>query len=566
MPLLPSEKQIRLVLPLLLTIVTLVFAYTVKIREPWFGVLSIGHHSFNTGTTLRYTRNWYHEGIFKLNFLMVENPRSVEFPTLKSRAPYISYPSGGIVPIYVLSLLRGEEPTVGLIMGYDLANHYLLALVLLLLTFRVMCGAGYPLFATAVLSLIPPLLELLLPGPLYWHQNVFFVDQAVMLPFALYILLELLRDTEAKPERAVLVLQQLVLVWGILSDWLFVLLLVATYLKRLVNRQIGTSPKEIVVGTVRFSLMPILALVPYLYQLASQDLFGLLKERFLFRTGATNAEVQFTQNFSSLFWGQYIPEQYGAIGVWLIWGTLLFWLGLGTAWYFGKRTGLPVPARWFLLWGLSGMVLIPCFLQVYIFRNHSAIHDFSALKFSLVISLFPFVWLPLLAFELFRTKIMSWGETKGWWQHPTLRTHGEKGLLLLPVVCTLIYLGLVHAQYRSMFPDPFPAWIPLSAFIRQNVTERDIVFSPDFDVPQNPPQFLSLTMKRVYPVNSPGGLKKIGLQRLKSDFSAVIIFNKPPGPEWQQFLGRPPNISSGDFSLYRFPRRFFEEPQPTTSS
>ncbi len=84
---------------LLLIITSIVFTYTVEIRELWFGGLSDGRHQRLTGSTLKFSEYWYQEGPVNLKSAMLENPRSIEFPALSSRDPYTSYPPGVVLPI-----------------------------------------------------------------------------------------------------------------------------------------------------------------------------------------------------------------------------------------------------------------------------------------------------------------------------------------------------------------------------------------------------------------------------------------------------------------------------------
>ncbi|QUV78575.1 hypothetical protein [Chloracidobacterium thermophilum] len=97
--------------------------------------------------------------------------------------------------------------------------------------------------------------------------------------------------------------------------------------------------------------------------------------------------------------GEYIPAQFGAAGPALAFVALAGCLLLGGWWWRqAARNQAPLPgvvsgvalAGWTM-----ALITVPCFLQVYALRNHSAIHDFSALKFSLVIAVVPFVLLPV---------------------------------------------------------------------------------------------------------------------------------------------------------------------------
>ena len=62
-----------------------------------------------------------------------------------------------------------------------------------------------------------------------------------------------------------------------------------------------------------------------------------------------------------------------------------------------------------------------------------------------------------------------------------------------------LYLYWLYPQWLSCFPKPTRYFEELAtAFSRAGIGYRDILVSPDFEIPENPPQSLACTMKRVY--------------------------------------------------------------------
>ena len=94
---------------ILLTASLILFSYTVLIRRPWFGQYFQGHHFWLTGVTIKYVKYWLQEGIFSLNFAMVDNPPSVEFLTLASRVFYVSYSPMTLIPIYTICKIFAKD-------------------------------------------------------------------------------------------------------------------------------------------------------------------------------------------------------------------------------------------------------------------------------------------------------------------------------------------------------------------------------------------------------------------------------------------------------------------------
>jgi len=104
----------------ILVILASLFLYTVSLRKPWRTTLSWNGNQWSTAHTLTSTKNWYREGAWKLKFLSLWNPKSIEHQDLEDREIYLSYPPGTYFPIYFISLIKGEEPTEIMIMKYNL--------------------------------------------------------------------------------------------------------------------------------------------------------------------------------------------------------------------------------------------------------------------------------------------------------------------------------------------------------------------------------------------------------------------------------------------------------------
>lgn len=282
------------------------FAYTVQARRPWFGKLSFEHHQWLTANTLRFARAWHAEGPWALRFALLNEPRSVEFPTLLSRNPYVSYPPGFVLTAYAYSLVSEGAPTVSSLMSWNLINHGLIAVALGGLSLLVLRRLGLDRGTSTLLATVPPTLELLLPGALYWHQNVYFADQAVLLPYVLFILLEAIRDAYPSARASSNWWQALTMAWGLACDWLFVCLVGVAYVKRLATGDIPppwSSVKAWWWRSLQFGAGGLLALSLFFVQLAFLGMLPRLKERFLERIGATDVNADFTARFNAIFWG-----------------------------------------------------------------------------------------------------------------------------------------------------------------------------------------------------------------------------------------------------------------------
>ncbi len=533
------------------------FACTVHVRRPWFGKLSFEHHQWLTANTLRFARAWHTEGPWTLRFALLNEPRSVEFPTLLSRNPYVSYPPGFVLTAYAYSLVSEGAPTVSSLMSWNLINHGLIAVALGSLSLLVLRRLGFDRGTATLLAAVPPTLELLLPGPLYWHQNVYFADQAVLLPYVLFILLEAIRDAypsaRAGSNSWQVLLMALTMAWGLACDWLFVCLVGVAYVKRLATGDIPppwSSAKTWWWRSLRFGAGGLLALGLFFIQLALLGMLPRLKERFLERIGATDVNADFTARFNAIFWGEYIPAQFGAAGPALAFVALVGCLVLGGWWWWqSARDRAPLPGA------VSGVALsvwtmvlltVPCFVQVYALRNHSAIHDFSALKFSLVIAAVPFVMLPVTLLSVLAPR----------WSACARRRMGVAAVLL---TAALAYILPVHLGFRVLFPEPAPIIEPLGNAVRQAVTPSDIVFSPDFEIPTDPPHLLALAGKRVYYAPSLAAIAADVSRHATSDYNVVLLFLRPPDAGWERDLTGFQGVMDSGLLLYRFDAGTFAE-------
>ncbi len=494
----PGDRSRTALSVFFLFVLTLgIFAYSVEIRRPWFGDLSLGHHQWLSGSTIKFTKNWLHEGPLALRFLMLENPASVELPTLASRQPYLSYPPGAIVPFYLLCRLRGAEPEPARLMNFNLLNHFLVAFSLALLVFVLLRQLHVAHVSATLLATVPIMAVLLTPGPLYWHQNVFFSDQAVILPFALFALLEVWRDQlRGRSARIALAAAQGVVTFiGVLTDWLFVVVTAVVYTKRLLNGELGKGTAGFLVGSGRFLAPAVAALGLFAYQLYDQNAFEGLLGIYLARAGVAEVGAAYAQRFPLVFWQRHIATAYGQPAVALLWAGLLVFVA-STVYLLARRLrGRTVNDASRKITNAGGILLVPCFIQVYALQNHSVIHDFSTLKFALPYAVVPFVLLPLLVGSFFGADIARGISLR--------RVSVRAPVFAIVMVVTAAALVMhEHPRFRKFFPRPNPEVAQLGRFVAENTGYRDIVFSPQLEIKNAPPQLLSYSMKLVYKTGS----------------------------------------------------------------
>ena len=481
-------RQHLAAIAILLLITAGLFAWTVQLRAPWFGTLSTApfYHQWLSGCTLKWSKNWYREGVFHDRFSLLENPPSIEFPTIESRVPYVSYPPGCVLPVYLLSCAMRQEPTVAMVMGWNLASHFLIAVLLGLIAYVALFRAGMSPWNALAFSISAPCLELFFPAPFYNHQNVYAMDMAVILPFVAALLLETLRSAAPKGRWlfAIDVLLWCALFVGYLTDWLMVFVGITIYVKRLVLGEVAHSSfGAFLKDSAVYWSSAALAGACFVAQVSWLDGWETLYARYQLRTGIDLTKAEFLPPTLREYFHVFLPNAFGPGGQWLFLGGLGFFLALLAREAFRKWRGLSDGPALGGLVVVMCLAMIPCLVQLRVFKQH-AWHPFSTVKFSVFLSLVPFCIAPA-AIALLMAK--RWGAA------------GRVVLQVLAVSCSI---ALVYASERArtlQFPSPTPFFQELAkAFSSAGIGYRDVVVSSQFEIPANPPQAVATTMKRVY--------------------------------------------------------------------
>ncbi len=495
----------------LLTLVTVaVFSYTVHIRRPWFGTVSDVDWSLQqlTASTLKWSRIWYREGALHLRFALLENPESIEFPTLAGREPYVSYPPGSTLPIYAISRVTGQEPNPAMIMGYNLASHFSIAWLLSLVAYVALIRSGISALSAVLFAAIPPVVALLCPGPLYFLQNVYAMDTGVLLPFAVCLLLEVL-PRSALPRRLLpgaAAVQWVAFLLGYLTDWLFVFVGLTFYAVRLFRSKIPTrSARAFLASSFAFWSPAAVAAALFLGQLHYVGGFSAFFQRGASRAGlGANMRESFADCVTIIV-REHMDWSYGALAAPLLVGSATMLLGLAF-WSFAPGTPGHVRDRLGPVFALSANVTLPCLLQMLVLWQHSAQHAFSVLKLSFALALIPFVLVPAAA-VLVVTKRRAGGGAK-----PRSRAVRAVPALVASVslVASLGFALHAHGQYRRVFPRPSPHLAAMERFFeRAEIGRDDLLVSPDFEIRALPAFLSSHTLKRVWKCSEEGDLARV---------------------------------------------------------
>ena len=466
----------RLACPAVLVIVGVgIFAYTIPLRRPCMGTTT-AFESWVASHTLLFSKNWYREGPASLDFGLFWNPKSIEYPTLATRDVYASHAPGMVVPIYLLSKLRGHEPTRMLIAKYDLMNHLAAALMLAFMTLAVARQAGWPRFSATLFGAIPMVLFLLLPIPLYLYTVIFFADQACLLLFIAFLLCEVLRPDVAgtRLARPLAVIQGMIAFAGILTYWFFAFVAFSVYVKRLFCGELGKGVRGFLGYSILFWLPVALGIGLFALQVIILGGTEYLFQRFELRTGMTDGKFMqpTTQN---LFWKLHMVRGFGLVGIWALAVSCAF-VPLGTA-YAAVRRLLKREASVSIArpLALAFMALAPCLLHLLVFSSQCAnpFHYFEALKFAVPIALIPLTLMPMFALGCLRPRRDALAASILAQPH------------FIPLLAALLAIGYAGYEWPRVMPQfTLKAFqerggLEAAEFIGKNARYEDVVFSWD---------------------------------------------------------------------------------------
>lgn len=502
----------------LFILVTIMFSVSVNMRAEYKDYVSTGHHHHLTATSVIFTNNWLDDGIINDHFAMMPNPESVEFETLKDRSFYDSYPPGCILPLYILAKLMGKsEITFGFVQRWNLFNQYAITLLLAFIVYLMFIRMKKNIYIGFITAVIPVVINLFMPAPFYFFHSVYFSDQAVLLPFVLTVFLEILRlFIDGKKGRKILAIcEGVVIFFGTLTDYLYVCFLVVLYVKRLLMKEISfKNVGAFIIDSVKLAAPALVAMGLFIIQIVVNGPVRIL-EMFLYRTGFQ--ESPWITHFERVFWKDHMGAGYGAYSRFILKAALVIVVVMILAYICLKLFKKYENKNIAEVLSVAAMLIIPCFMQVYLLKNHSAIHDFSSLKFSIVLSLVPYVLLPI-AITWFIEDIIKQKNPKA---KPVLM----EVLLVALVVWNCFNVATFHKENaKSFFPEPELKYEKVGNFLRENTDFNDVVFSNNYviDESNNCPQSIAFSKKRVYKVE---GIEEIynKVKNISNDYTVNIF-------------------------------------------
>lgn len=477
----------------------IVWKDSVYYRSPWMGEINESGelHTWLTGSTVKFAANWLEEDVLQSRFRMYENPISVEFQSNEDRLLYQSYPSGCVIPVYILAKVTGTNSTHGIIkltMLWNLLNQFLIEICMCLIVFLFLYKT-LPLLHTTMFSLLP-ITVYFCAASLWFHQNVYFSDQGVIVFFALALVGEFLRDEliEKKQYKKSIIAIDVLLFFinfaGCFTDWFFFFFMFVIFIKRLCTKDFSDKFNIIFLLKAFLYCIPVfLTIILFIMQIDSLET---LMNTFLYRAGFTETTsvrdltpTTLKKFLTTTMW-KYLILDYGIVGMLMINASICIWIFM----IIFKRKTSGRFIRYYTL------IFVPCIFQMTVLKNHSVVHEFSALKLEILLgflcSTLPVICIPNKFFDKITLPAFI----------PAKNT--QIFIPILPVLFFLLFSGCFSIQrFVPRIPDTdYKQNYSNEMFLRESTGFNDIVFSFTDDIPFNPPQQLAYSRKRVYKISN----------------------------------------------------------------
>ena len=480
------------------------FARSVQVREGWIVPTFLSDrspHQDGSSMQLAWANNWLKEGPFHLRFSTYMYPPSIETPTLDKRGFYGSIPSGSVLPVYlffkvldltgIVSDIYEKRGTQLLLMiYYNFTLHFLMVLVLCWIAFFVCRNLGFDHLNSTLLALIPAIVQFHNANSLYWHTHTYFHRHAIMLPFVLYMFMQslrIVRTTSPRVLRIVQVLQPLLMFYGVLTDWLFVFVILTVYIIRIIRKEIKPPLSlQHVMCWARQSFLffapALVAIALWTYQIAyylrsvvHSKLFDTalsghrftMMDNLLHRIGIANGIDHIIHYLKTSLY-TYMRYGYGLTGLLMLYAV--FYMATRGRKFMSRETGTANLAATVYL-----MLFVPCLAHFLFFMEDNAAHPYSSMLFSPALSL-SFAFAPIFVLQMLKKNIF----------YSALQIMNKKSITLVALLglgSSILYgyTQIYNEQsVTKMFSPPAHGHLVIGNFIRKNTEYRDVVFSKDY--------------------------------------------------------------------------------------
>lgn len=506
-----------------------------------------------TAFSAMVVNNWLMDGIAHDKFVMHGDFPSIEFEKNQNRSLYLSYPPGALIPLYLAAKITGkEEISIGFVKRFVQYEYYLSILFLGLLFYT--CMMVLKIRFRPLLIIIPIVLSSLwafLPFNFFYMRNVYFTDEAVMLLFIIFLIIEILLYSKQFEKYTIPlhIIYAVVLLSGLLTDYLFFSVVFVTFCVHFINSFQDRPEKTILYNmfseTWVLIVSTIIAVSLFIIQLLSIP-YGLtwLAVTFQIRTDWSADKIEtLMHHFGNGFTFFFMPI--------LIFVSVFCVIFYFIRKHYSKKNQLII--HWLSIIVLSSV------LHTVILQAHSALHEFSMMKYNLV---FTFIIFSCLCWICLSNRDYLGKAIK---KYPAIILASIVLLIILCFSSLIIYDKKFYYARTCDSQDIYDglicrANIPASKFIRDNTNYYDVIFSPDYEINYDIlfTNDLVVSKKRIYKALD---LEDIPLKDLPDNAVINILISKQTlkNKSWGKLdVKKTVCKNSNDFYLCKFSKKSFQ--------
>ena len=505
MPYIGKKKFIKKnnIICLGLIFISILFIVSYYLRQHYVGTLSDDRDQWITAHSLLIIDNWFKDGIFNNRFLGITIPNSIEFNSISERFPYISYPGGAQLIIYIIKILFPSFETLKIIHYYGFFNQYLISIIIffIVLNFEFKNYNQKFLFATfAATSYI------FFPHPYYTHIGNYFSDTAVILFLVIIYYFEVkiqLLILKIKSPKYLYFLQTFFLIIAAFIDYVAISIALGIFIMRLIH-YFNESKKNIYFFIFNFFQLVVPVIFVYIIYFSHVYNSGYgenLYNVFLQRTSLQNINENFFLNFSHNFFNFFVK--------WKGWSIYVIPMILCYCYCVYKYSKLKSIHYYIVIIGFS-----VGFIHLILLSHHSSNHEFSTLKFFVPISIGFFGTMPLSILSLNKIKLVNF-------------FFKDK---LIFIYFLIFYSFFICAKFiftgkTNIFPKPYVKNSEHAYLIKEHAKFNYVYLTNNkkFEILNLPPQMLAISKKKVYYFSNYNSLISYYNKFLKLNKNARLI-------------------------------------------
>ncbi len=488
-----------------LIFISILFILSFYLRHQYIGTLSDDRDQWITAHSLLIVDNWFKDGIFNNRLLAITIPNSIEFNSISERFPYISYPVGAWLIIYIIKILFPLIETLKIIHYYSFFNHYLISLIIYLIVFNFKFQNKDQKF---LFSTFAGVSYIFFPYPYYTHIGNYFSDTAVILFMVVIYYLEVKIQffiLKIKSPIYLYFLQTIFLIIAAFIDYVAISIALGIFIMRLIH-YFSNSKKKIYFFMFNFFQLVspvVVVFLIYFLHVYNSGYGENLYNTFLERTALTkNINENLFLSLSNNFFIFFIK--------WKSWSIYVIFILFCYFYCFYRYLKFKSIHYYIVIIGFN-----VGFIHLILLSNHSSNHEFSNLKFFIPISIGFFGTIPLSILSLNKIKLVK-------------IFFKEKLIFFYLLILYLFFIcaKFIYTGKTNIFPKPYVKNSEFAYLIKEHAKFNYVYLTNNkkFEILNLPPQMLAISKKKVYYFSSYNSLILFYEKILKLNKDANFIF------------------------------------------